>query len=238
MNIIDVIVILLITMFGVIGMKKGFIKTLVSFVGIVLVFILSYLLKGFIAEWLSLNLPFFNFTGAFKGATILNVIIYQLIAFFVVFAILMTIYSIAIKVSGLIEKILKFTIILSIPTKIGGLIVGILEGIIVSLILIVFLSLPVLNFGLVRDSVIRKYLYNISPIVGNITSNTNNAIDEIMELKNNFDKNENKEEFNIECFEALLKHHVIGTSYSEKLVYSEKLKIDKNKAIAIINKYK
>ena len=238
MNIIDVIVILLITMFGVIGMKKGFIKTLVSFVGIVLVFILSYLLKGFIAEWLSLNLPFFNFTGAFKGATILNVIIYQLIAFFVVFAILMTIYSIAVKVSGLIEKILKFTIILSIPTKIGGLIVGILEGIIVSLILIVFLSLPVLNFGLVRDSVIRKYLYNISPIVGNITSNTNNAIDEIMELKNKFDKNENKEEFNIECFEALLKHHVIGTSYSEKLVYSEKLKIDKNKAIAIINKYK
>ena len=131
MSIIDVLVILLITMCGVIGMKKGFVRTLVSFVGIILVFILSYLLKGFIAEWLSLNLPFFNFAGSFRGATILNVIIYQLIAFIIVFAILMLLYSIAVKVSGLIERILKFTIILSVPTKIGGLIVGILEGIII-----------------------------------------------------------------------------------------------------------
>ncbi len=238
MSIIDVLVVLLITMCAVIGMKKGFIKTFVSFVGIILVFILSYLLKDILAEWMSLNLPFFSFGGSFSGATILNVIIYQLLAFFIVFVVLMTLYSVLVKVSGLIERILKITIILSIPTKIGGLIVGILEGIIISLILIIFLSLPVLNFGLVRDSIIRKYLYNISPIVGNITSNTNDAVDEIMTLKDKFDEDEDKEEFNIECFEALLKHHVIGTSYSEKLVYSGKLKINEDRAKAIIDRYK
>ena len=238
MSIIDVLVVLLIAMCGVIGMKKGFVRSLVSFVGIILVFILSYLLKGFIAEWLSLNLPFFNFAGSFRGATILNVIIYQLMAFIIVFAILMLLYSIVVKVSGLIERILKLTIILSVPTKVGGLIVGILEGIIISLLLIIVLSLPVLNLGLVRNSIIRKYLYDVSPVVGNITSNTNAAIDEIMELKDKFEEDDNKEEFNIECFEALLKHHVIGIDYSEKLVYSGKLKINENRAKAIINKYK
>ena len=238
MNIIDVIVILLILLCGIIGMKKGFVKTAVSLIGIILVFILSYLLKNPIAEWMSLNLPFFNFSGSFEGATILNVIIYQLIAFFIVFAILMTIYSVAVFFSGVIEKILKLTFILAIPSKVFGFILGILEGVIISLIAIIFLSLPVLNFGLIRDSSIRNYLYNVSPIMGNVTKNTNDAIDEILELNEKFRGYDTRENFNLSCLDSLLKHKVIGVGYAEKLVSSDKLKIDKDKSMEIINKYK
>jgi len=238
MNIVDVIVLLLVALFGLYGMKKGLIKTAVSLVGLILVFILSYLLKDTIAEWMSLNLPFFNFVGSFKGATILNVIIYQLIAFFAIFAILMTAYSIVVSISGLVERILKVTIVLAIPSKIGGFILGVIEGIFVSLIVIIILSLPTLNFDLIRDSAIRKYLYNASPIIGNITSNTNDAIDEIIELKDKFENDEDKEEFNISCMDILLKNKVVKYDYMEKLISSGKLKVDKEKAYEIMNKYK
>ena len=238
MNIVDVIVILLIAMCGVIGMKKGFIKSLVSLVGIILVFVLAYYLKNPIAEWLSLNLPFFNFTGSFKGATILNVIIYQLIAFFIVFAILMALYSILIIVSKVIEWFLKITIILAIPSKIGGFIVGLFEGIVIALMIIMILSLPTLNLGIVEDSAIRNYLYNASPIMGNITGNTNDAIEEIIDLRDKFEDSDDKEEFNLSCLDILLKHKVITISYTEKLINSDKLKIDKAKAQLIVDKYK
>lgn len=238
MNIIDIIIILLIIMFAVIGGKKGFVKTLVSLVGIILVFIISYFLKNSIAEFLSLNLPFFNFVGSFKGATILNVIIYQLIAFIIVFSILMVLYAIVVKVSGILDKILKSTIILAIPSKVGGVIVGIIEGVVISLIALIFLSLPVLNFTMVESSGVKKFLFNISPIIGNISNNTNDAVSEIFELKDKFSESDNKEEFNLSCLDVLLKHKVIRVDYSEKLVDSTKLKIDRDKAKAIINKYK
>ena len=51
MNIFDVIIILLVIGFGFIGFKKGFIKSLVSFLGIILVFVLSMFFKNPIAEF-------------------------------------------------------------------------------------------------------------------------------------------------------------------------------------------
>lgn len=149
MNIVDIIVLLIILFSGFIGMKKGFVKSLVSFFGIIIVFILSFLMKDKIADWMCLNLPFFSFSGTFKGATILNVIIYQAVAFMAIFSILMAAYHLIVKISGLAEWLLKLSIIGIIPTKIGGLIVGLLKGIIISLIAIVVLSLPTLKLGFI-----------------------------------------------------------------------------------------
>lgn len=238
MNIVDIVILIIIALFGLAGMKAGFIRTTVSLVGMILISILAFALKDGLAETLSMNLPFFNFTGSFRGVTILNVILYQLIAFIIIFFILMIIYNIVISITKIIERLLKLTIILIIPSKIGGLIVGIIEGILVSIILVIFLSLPVLNFKEIRNSAIRKYIYDVSPIVGNITSNTNDAIDEIVELKEMFEDSEDKTLFNIECFEVLLKHKVIGIEYSEKLIGSGKLNISPEVGQVIIDKYK
>ena len=238
MNLIDIIVILVIAFCGYIGMKKGFVKSLVSFVGIVVVFILAYFMKNPIADWLCLNLPFFNFTGSFKGATILNVIFYQIVAFVIMFGLLMAAYHVVVKLSGIVERLLKMSFLLAIPTKIGGLIVGILEGLVISLIAIVILSLPVLKFGWVEDSAIRNYLYNVSPVIGNITGSMNTSVDEILELKEKFNNKENKEEFNLSSLDIMLKHKAMKVSLAEKLVNSGKLNIDPDKAMEIVNKYK
>ena len=238
MNIIDIIVILLIVFFGYYGMKRGFVKSLVSLLGIIIVFILAYFMKNPIADWLCINLPFFNFTGSFKGATILNVIFYQVVAFIIMFSMLMVAYHIIVKVSGLVERLLKTSFILRVPTKVGGIIVGVLEGIFISLIAIIILSLPILKFDLIETSAIRNYLYNVSPIVGNITGSMNTSIDEILELKEKFENNENKEEFNLSSLDIMLKHHAMKVCLAEKLVNSGKLNINPEKAMEIVNKYK
>ena len=238
MNVIDVIVLLIIAAGGVYGFKNGFIKQAASLIGLIIIFYLAFVLKDPIAEWLSLNLPFFSFIGSFRGATILNVIIYQLIAFFIVFSLLSVVYALVIKITGVIEKILKMTIILAIPSKILGLILGLIEGFVISMIFIMVLSLPVINFSLVRESTSRKYLYNNSLVIGNITKEFNSAISDVIELKDEFNNNSDRESFNLSCFDALLKHKIIGVKYSERLVNSGKLGVDENKAQAIIDKYK
>jgi uncharacterized membrane protein required for colicin V production len=238
MNIIDIIVILGIIFSAYIGMRKGFVRSLVAFVGIVIVFILAYFMKNPIADWLCLNLPFFNFTGSFKGATILNVIFYQIIAFIIMFSLLMVAYHVIVRISGLVERLLKTSFILAVPTKIGGLIVGILEGIVISLIAIVILSLPVLKFDLIENSAIRNYLYNVSPVIGNITGSMNESVDEILELKEKINNKENKEEFNLSSLDIMLKHKAMKVSLAEKLVNSGKLNINSDKAMEIVNKYK
>ena len=123
MNIVDAIIILLILACGVAGFKRGVLKQLVSTVGFVIIVILAFYLKNPIAEFLSLHLPFFNFGGSFANVTSLNIILYQIISFILVIFILEVILGILIRVTGVIETILKFTIILGIPSKILGFIV-------------------------------------------------------------------------------------------------------------------
>ena len=77
MNVIDVAVVLLILCAGVVGLKRGVFKELVMTVGLLIVYILAFKLKDPIANWLSINLPFFNFGGDFYGATALNILLYQ-----------------------------------------------------------------------------------------------------------------------------------------------------------------
>lgn len=233
MNIIDIFALATIVFFAILGWRRGIIKTIVSLLGIIIVFYLSFILKNPLAEWLSLNFPFFEFWGDFKGVTILNVIIYQLVAFYLVFLILFTGYIIIVKLSSLFEKILKATIILGIPSRILGFIAGILEGVVISVVLLQILSLPLFNIDYVRTSNVRKKVNN-SIIVRSLTKDFNDSLNEIVDLKDKFD---NKKEFNLSAFEILIKHKVITKEYSEKLVDSGKLKINKTLAKEIINKY-
>ena len=108
-NIVDAIILLVIGLFIVIGWRHGFIKMTVSTVGVVIVFILSFLFKNPIAEWLTFNLPFFSFFGYFKNITILNVVVYQLIAFIIIYSIIGHIYFII--------NILCYFFIFNIPSS-------------------------------------------------------------------------------------------------------------------------
>ena len=236
MNIIDIVIILFILLIGVIGWHNGVIKTTVAAIGILIVFVLSFYLKNPIAEWMSLNLPFFNFWGDFKNVTILNVVIYQLLSFIIVFSILMIFYNIIVKLSSFIEKLLKCTIILGIPSKILGFIVGIIEGQIIIAVILIFLSLPIFGIDLVHKSKLKGFILESTPIVGNLSKNTSIATNEIMELRNKFSSDSTKDEFNKNCLDIMLKYNIIEVDYATKLLNSGKLKIDNYERI--LNKYR
>ena len=236
MAIVDILIVVLILLFGLYGYHTGFIKTVVGTVGLIVVFVLAFLFKDPLAEWLSFNLPFFDLPGFFKGISVLNVVIYQLIAFIIVFFVLMMVFALVIKLSGLIEKILKWTIVLRLPSKILGFIVGIMMGIVVASSILMIVSLPVFNFEFVHESKVKNFLMEVVPITGTLSSDTNKAINEIMDLKKVYNDNENKDEFNSKSLDILLKYNIINVDYAKKLIDSQKLIVkDGDK---IINKYK
>ena len=223
MNVIDVAIILIILCAGVVGFKRGFFKELVMTVGLLLVYVISFLLKDPLANWMSMNLPFFKFGGVFKGATALNIILYQAIAFIIIFSLVMIIFKIVLSVTGLLEKILKFTIILGIPSKILGFIVGIVEGYIIMFIFLFVLSLPFLRVDVVEQSKLRQPILNSSPVLSNIVGTTNDAVNDIYKLGKNFIDSEDTDYLNNEIVRILLEYKVVDQDYINKLVQSGKL---------------
>ena len=128
MNIIDFIIILFILSGAIIGFKRGFTRQLVSLVSFFAIIILAFMFKNPVSIFLYEHLPFFKFGGILKGVTVLNIALYELIAFLFMALILTIIFKILTIVTNIFEKILKMTIILSIPSKIAGAIVGIIEN--------------------------------------------------------------------------------------------------------------
>ena len=127
LELIDIIIILVIILGGIIGFKQGAIKKLTSAVGLILVLVISFILKNKLSVYFYENLPFIKLWGVFKGIEVLNVIFYEMVAFLVIASVLTLVYRILLGITGLIEKVLKATIILSIPSKIIGFFIGLVE---------------------------------------------------------------------------------------------------------------
>lgn len=237
MNIVDVVIILLILMCGVNGSKRGVFKQLVTTIGFVLVIVLAFYLKNPIAEFLSLHLPFFKFGGAFANVTSLNIILYQLISFILVVIFLEAVLSVLIKVTGVIEKILKFTIILGIPSKILGFIVGIVEGFIIVFLVLFFLRQPGFNLKIFDDSKLTDPILKSTPVLSQVGSGFVNTFNDLYELGNDYyEQKMDENTLNLKSIDVMLKHKIITPDYVVKLIDNKKINlvgID-----SIINKYR
>lgn len=148
----------------------------------------------------------------------------------------MIIYGIVVKITGFIERILKYTIILGIPSKILGFIAGVIEGQIIATVALIFLTLPIFNIELIHESKLKSYMLESTPLIGNMVKDTSLALNEIMELRDEFSSNSTKDEFNRRSLDIMLKYKIVKVDYAEKLISSGKLKIDN--ADSILNKYR
>lgn len=236
MNIIDIIIILLLLMGGVIGFKNGVIRQTVSFVGFFIVVILSYLLKDFVSAILYKFVPFFSFSGSLEGVTVLNILIYEVIAFLLVYVILMAIYHFIVRMTGIVETILKFTVILGIPSKLLGMVVGFIETYIMVFIGLYCLSLPVFQIPMMNESGVRNTILNHTPGLSNVVRESLNVVDEFADLKEEYEDTTNKNELNKETLDLFLKYNVIRYDSAKELVDNGKLKIDGVESV--LNKYK
>ena len=196
------------------GLRNGFIKQGVILLGTIICVVLAWSLKTPLANFLSFNLPFFSF----NGLPALNIVLYQLIAFVFILCALSFLLVFAIKLAGGIEKILRLTIVLGIPSRILGFILGLVEGIVIVFVCLFVLKGTVINSktNLIENSKFAPIILESAPGLSNVSSNMNSALNDISNITKAYDK-DNKDEFNKEVIDTLLKHEIIDTEYLNKL---------------------
>ena len=223
MNIVDVIIILLILFGGVIGFKKGLTRQLVDTVGTIAVIILSFLLKGYVSDLLYKFLPFLNFTNKFTGITAMNILLYEVIAFVLVFVVLYAILSVLKATSTIFEKILKATIILGIPSKILGFFVGLVNNFIFVFIGLYLLNLPVFGLSEVQNSNVSNKILNSTPILSSVCNDTLKVLNEMDKLMQQYQTNPNRMELNQQTLLLLIDSNIIDKETVNDLIERGKL---------------
>ena len=224
MNILDIIILVILIFGALIGFKRGFTRQLVSLIGIFAILILSFLLKNPISVFLYNNLPFFNFGGIFKDITVLNILVYEVIAFFIVFLVLTIILKILLSVTKIFEKILTATIILGIPSKILGAILGIIQNLIYIFIILYILSLPTFNFKFIKDSKVANTILDKTPILNSVCDETLEVFNEIIELKEEYETTTNVADFNQKALNIMIEKNIITKENVKKLIEKKKIK--------------
>ena len=237
MNIIDILIVFFILIGAVVGFKRGFTTSLVNFIGVILVVIIAYFLKNPISEFLMSFCPFFNFGGIIKGVTVLNIAVYEIIAFILVFSILMIALKALLMATGILEMILKFTIVLGIPSKILGAIVGLIENYIIAFFVLYILSMPnFLEVDFIKNSTYREPILKNTPVLSRVAESTLEVLDEFKGLTDKYNESENSNQFNLETLDLFLKYKVVTVDVVQKLDDSGKIKIEGIETV--LNKYK
>lgn len=222
MSIVDILIIIVLILFSIIGFNRGVFKSLVVFLGFIAVIVLSYMFKNTVGDFFVLNLPFFDFGKSFMGVSTLNIIVYQAIALVIMLIIFGLIYKFLVTITGIFEKVLKMTIILGLPSKLLGMVFGFLEGYIVVYVALFILSQPFINFNLINDSKYTSIILKNSPIISKYAENSVHLLDEVNELSSIEDANTK----DLMLSRIILKRKVTSADVMQKLVDTGKIDIE------------
>ena len=237
MGILDIIIIIFILFGAVVGFKRGFTKELVEAVGFIVIVILAYLLKNPLSVLFYEHLPFFQI-GILKGVEILNILIYEILAFLVLLSILGLLLRLLLMATSVFEKILNATVILSLPSKVLGAVIGIFQHYIVAFIVLYILTLTCFNYEIVNESKYRSKIVDNTPILSGFVDESIKVVDEFKLLKRKYeDKTISESEFNYSALEIFLKYDLVKTSSVEKLIEKGKITPFDNYSV-LLDKYK
>ena len=226
MNLLDIGLIMILIAFFLTGFKNGVIKEVVNFVGIVIVFIASYLLKDFVGKFLCLYAPFFKFSEGLQGISSFNILVYQIIAFLIVFSVLLSVYALVVKASSFIQKLVNLTIILLIPSKILGGLVGILKGYLFLFIALTLLMLPLGNDKLLLESTLTSKILYETPILSKRMEKFTASTKDIYEVARKVTKNEiTPKQADIDSLNIMLEYKVVSPSIVRELIEKGKIEV-------------
>ena len=225
MNVVDVIIIALLILGGVAGFKAGVIKKLTDFIGMFVVIILAFYLKNYISVIMYENLPFFNFFGLINGIDALNILLYEVIAFLVIFIALLFVLKVVLMLTGLVEKILKATVILSIPSKLLGIVVGVIEMYVYLFLILLIVSLPIFDSSFLKDSKMNNFILNNTPVLSGVSEEIVDIYGDVYNIIDNR-KNKTNEQLNEEILKVLIDKKVVTKESAKKLVDKNKIHIN------------
>ena len=235
MTIVDAIVILFLLLGAVLGFKKGAIRSLVGLVGTIAVVVIAYYLKNPVADLLYNFVPFFDFSGNWQGLVTLNILLYESIAYVLVFVILYGLLSLILRLTGIIEKFLTMTIILGIPSKIIGAVLGFLEAVVFSFIILFVLLQFNGSHTFIKESTVAMSILDKTPLIGAMVNDTYDSIVEISDLQDKYKDSASKDEYNAEILGIMLRYHVVTPDTTRKLIDNGKL--DFAGAEAVLNTF-
>ena len=220
MNIFDIVIILLILLSGVTGLKQGLLKSGINLIGTILIYIIAFKMKDSIGLFLCKVCPFFKFNGYIT----LNILVYQLIAFVLIASILFSVFAIILKLTGIVQKLVDLTVILTIPSKIGGFIIGLLEGYVVMFIIILILSVPLRNVELFSKSTLVDKMINNTPILSSTLDGVGDVIFNVFHITSEVKEGENENtKVNIDIMKTYLDYKVITKEDAIDLIDTGKL---------------
>ena len=134
-------------------------------------------------------------------------------------------------ITGIFEKVLKFTIILGVPSKLLGLLFGFLEGFVILYMTLFFLNQPFLNIDINSQSDYASEILSKTPFLSTYAEKSLLVYNEIRELTKIDDKNK----LDLEMINIILKEKVTSKNVIEELV--AKKKIDINDIDSVLKKY-
>lgn len=237
MNIVDLCIIIFILFGALLGFKRGFLRETVEAVGLFAVIVLAYLFKNPLSVILYEKLPFIKI-GILKNVEILNILLYEIIAFLICLILFYIVFKVIAKVSSIIERILTATIILAIPSKIAGAVIGIISHFIFAFVILYILTLTCFNIKVIEESNLRLKIINNTPILSLVVDKSITVIEQFNELRLKAnDKSISEMEFHYQAMELFLKYNIITPDNAIKLIDSGKISSFDN-YIDLINKYK
>lgn len=207
MNITDAVIITILIIGVLGGMSRGLIKQTVFLVGLVVCIFFAFCLRAPIATFMYKYLPFFKFGGVFSGVSIINILLYEVLAFLILFSVFYLVLRVLLKITGIIEKILDLTIILGFISKIGGGIVGFIESYIIVFIFLFVCSQPFIEITGLDNSKVGNYILDNTPIMSGMIKDTRDAVNEMYTLSKRYQNDKNK--LNEETIKLFVKYDII-----------------------------
>lgn len=224
MAVLDGIIIILLVLGILYGTKKGFLNGIISLIGLFVSFIMALLLRGVVADILLKGMPFLKFSGSYKGITSLNILFYEAVAFILVFLFLLSILSLVLKITGIVQKVIDYSVVLTLPSKILGVIVGIINALIISYVM----SFIMLNINstrqMVHDSKIAPYLLKNSVVISKDTKKYYDSTTKINKIIDKCKHEKNKRTCNVLVANSLIESKIIEKEKVIELINSGKLK--------------
>ncbi len=204
------------------GYKDGFLDSAIEFLGFIIATVGAFLLKSPLSVFLYTKFPFFKLGGVYKGVTALNIIIYEFIAFFLVFIVIMILLKAFERIFKITERLVRLLYILAVPNKVLGALFGLVKGLCTLYFVVAIFKIGVSSFGFEMKESLADYILEV-PVLKSTFGNTLDSLEEITILSKEYEDTKDKDEFNKKAFEILIENGIITKGNLEILINSDKV---------------
>lgn len=228
--IVSIIIVIVLVADIVAGYKTGFLESGVKFLKTVIAMLIAYFVKAPLSEYMYVKFPFFEFDGIFKGVSAVSILLYELIAFFVVFILIIAILNFISNVLRLEQRILRLVSLIGVPNKIMGAVIGGLKSLVMLYFLLSILFVGSNIYGFDINGSLADYIVD-APILNNTFGNVLDSFEEIGVMAKEYENIQDKETLNNKSIDILLEYDIITKENLDILIDAGKVQYSVNDSV-------